>query len=405
MDKKKNESMIKKIFIISSILFMLFAIVFVVFQYTVIFDFSKTTFITIVSLCVALSIYCIFGIRFVNLIYGLPIIIVCTLSYVSTLPLVIITVLYLLPMIIAFSTENKPYVLLVGLLTVVGYFVFKMTCDYKSISYVKYERLPFVLGQGIPFLCEVLIVCFSLLPFTSAFDKNKKELESYNESLRQAEIDTVKFCIEITSYHSAYLRIHSSNVKEYTEFILDRLGGTEYAYLLEEGYRSDILFGAQLHDLGKCYISDSLLDKSGPLSTEEFNFIKKHTVKGRELFDNLPAVSISAKTREICRNIIYFHHERLDGMGYPEGRTASSIPLEAKLVAVADVTDALLSYRSYKKPFDKEEFLGEMAKERGVKLDPVFVDIITSNIDEILSIAQKGNQTIMSENTFSKGTA
>ena len=400
-----NESMIKRIFKISSILFLLFALVFAVLQFTFIFDFSKSTVITLISACLVLSAYCSLGVRFTKFIYGLPIIIVAALSYVSTLPLVIITVLYLLPVIIAFSTENKTYIALVGILTVVGYFVFKLTCDYKSISYVKYDRLSFVLGQGIPFLCEILIVCFSLLPFTSVFSKNQKELKTYNERLRQAELDTVKFCIEITSYHSAYLRIHSSNVREYTEFILDRLNGTEYEYLNDEQTRMDILFGAQLHDLGKCYISDSLLDKAGPLTNNEFDFIKQHTVKGRELFDNLPAISLSERTREICRNIIYFHHERLDGTGYPEGRTEAFIPVEAKLVAVADVTDALLSFRSYKKPFDKETFIQEMQKEKGVKLDPLFVDIIIENFDQISVIAESGNETIQKENTFSKGIA
>ena len=400
-----NEAIIKKIFKISSVLFMLFAMVFVLLQFTFIFDFSKSTFITLVASCLALSVYCSFGVRFTKFIYGLPIIIVAALSYVSTLPLVIITVLYLLPVIIAFSTDNKRYIALICVLTVVGYFIFKLTCDYKSISYAKYDRLSFVLGQGIPFLCELVIVCFSLMPFTSVFNKNQKELKTYNERSKQAELDTVKFCIEITSYHSAYLRIHSENVRCYTEFILDHLKGSEYEYLSEGQTRLDILFGAQLHDLGKCYISDSLLDKDGPLTENEFNFIKQHTVEGRELFDNLPAISLSDRTRELCRNIIYFHHERLDGSGYPEGRTDAFIPIEAKLVAVADVTDALLSYRSYKKPFDKETFIQEMTKERGVKLDSHFVDIILENYDQIYSIAESGNETIMKENTFSKGIA
>ena len=102
-----NKNIIKKIFKISTVLFLLFALVFVLLQFTFIFDFSKSTFITLVASCLALSVYCSFGVRFPKLIYGLPIIIVAALSYVSTLPLVIITGLDLLPVIIAFSTDNK----------------------------------------------------------------------------------------------------------------------------------------------------------------------------------------------------------------------------------------------------------------------------------------------------------
>lgn len=395
-----NNSMIKRIFIISSASLFLFGIIFIILQNTPIFDFSTKTFIYLISVIFGTAVFSLFGIKFPNLIYGLPVIMIAAMTFISNLPLVILTVLYLLPVIIALSTDNKPYIISVAALTVLGYFVFKATCDYKSISFEKYERLPYVLGQGIPFLCEVAIVCLAGFPFLSAFDRSKRQIKAYNEALKKSEIETVKFCTAITSYHSAYLRIHTGNVETYTKFILSHLKGTKYEYLDNEKRKADIAFGAQLHDLGKCYISDSLLDKNGPLSNEEFAIIKQHTVKGRELFDSLPAVSLSRETRETCRNIIYYHHERLDGKGYPEGLKADKIPAEAKLVAVADVADALLSYRSYKVPFTKEEFISEMEKERDLKLDGTFIDIVIGHIDELLEIAASGNEELKKEKRF-----
>ncbi len=395
-----NTHLIKRIFKISTVLFILLDLVFSALQQTVIFDFSTKTFVYLVSVISAMAVYCAFGIKYYKLIYGLPIFMVAATTFISGLPLVILTVLYLLPVVIALSTDNKPYIISLAFLTVVGYFVFKGTCDYKSISYEKYDRIPFVLGQGIPFLCEVIIVCYSAFPFVSAFDKSKKEIKKYNEDLKRSELETVMFCSAITSYHSAYLRIHTGNVEEYTKFILDNLEGTKYEWLNCKSRRADILFGARLHDIGKCYISDSLLDKNGPLTDKEFDIIKQHTIKGRELFDSLPSVSLSHKTRSVCRNIIYSHHERLDGKGYPEGLKENEIPVEAKLVAVADVTDALLSYRSYKLPFTKEQFVREMSAEKNSKLDETFVDIVIKNIDALTEIARTGNDELKKEERF-----
>lgn len=395
-----NITLIKRIFKISTVLFILFAIVLTIFQQTPFFNFSKHTFITLISSILALTIYTALGIKFHKLIYGFPLILVMIISFVSTLPLIIITVLYMLPIIIALSTENKPYIAFIALSTIAGFIIYKATYDYKSISYTQYTRLQIILGQGIPFICEVVIICYSAIPFVSAFDSNKKRIKEYNENLKKSEVETVKFCTSITSYHSAYLRIHTGNVETYTKFILDHLAGTKYAYLNDKDHRSDILFGARLHDIGKCYISDSLLDKNTALTKEEFEIIMQHTTKGRELFDELPAVSLSQKTRQVCRDIIYYHHERLDGNGYPEGLVSVMIPVEAKLVAVADVTDALLSFRSYKAPFTKEEFLKEMEVERDFKLDGTFIDIITENIDQILEIAALGNEQIKKEKPF-----
>ena len=392
--------LIRRIFKISTVLFVLFGLVLAIFQQTPFFNFSKTTFFTLIAVILALSIYTALGVKFYKLIYGYPLILIMIISFVSTLPLIIITVLYILPVIIALSTENKLYIAFVVFFTIIGFFFYKLTFDYKSISYTQYSRLQIILGQGIPFICEILIICYSGMPFVTAFDSNKKKIREYNENLKKSEIETVKFCTAITSFHSAYLRIHTGNVETYTRYILDHLKGTKYAYLNDENHRSDILFGARLHDIGKCYISDSLLDKKSALTEEEFNTIKQHTVKGREIFDELPAVSLSQKTRQVCRDIIYCHHERLDGNGYPEGLTADEIPAEAKLVAVADVTDALLSYRSYKVPFSKEEFLKEMEVERDLKLDGTFIDIIINNIDEIMEIAELGNEQIIKEKPF-----
>lgn len=141
----------------------------------------------------------------------------------------------------------------------------------------------------------------------------------------------------------------------------------------------EIISFAGLHDVGKIFIDPMLLKKTGKLSTEEYELIKKHTVYSSQLLEG--------PFFEVARNIAMYHHERWDGKGYPFGLKEHQIPIEAQITALADVYDALRSTRIYKEAYDRETALNIIFKgdDRNLagQFNPELLEILKNNIDEI----------------------
>jgi putative nucleotidyltransferase with HDIG domain len=154
-----------------------------------------------------------------------------------------------------------------------------------------------------------------------------------------------------------------------TEALGQRLGFPDL-----EGLR----MGAYLHDLGKLAIPDSILLKPGTLTDAEWRIMQSHCDIGFGMLENLGFLSQTA------RNIVRYHHERVDGSGYPFGLKGDEIPLEARLFAVVDVYDALVHSRPYKAAWSHQEALRELRRQSGQTLDaPIvqaFLEVITSRV-------------------------
>lgn len=149
---------------------------------------------------------------------------------------------------------------------------------------------------------------------------------------------------------------------------------------------------APLHDIGKITIDDSILDKPGKLTPEEFEIMKTHTVNGAKIIDRLMKGNYPDEEYEIARNIALYHHERYDGTGYPEGKKRDFIPLEARIMSVADVFDALTSVRHYKKALSLSETLNIMEKGRGSQFDPEVYDSFIDCLPLIKEILDSSTQ-------------
>ena len=128
---------------------------------------------------------------------------------------------------------------------------------------------------------------------------------------------------------------------------------------------------APLHDMGKMAISDTILNKPGKLTDEEFEIMKSHTTKGKYVVDHiLSGVEDHPEIITLCENIVQFHHEKWDGSGYPQKLSGEQIPLEARIMAIADVYDALVSKRVYKPPMPFEIANKIMTESFGSHFDP-----------------------------------
>lgn len=148
-----------------------------------------------------------------------------------------------------------------------------------------------------------------------------------------------------------------------------------------------ILNSTQLHDVGKIAIRDNVLQKPDKLSDSEFEQIKEHPIYGEEIIDRIAKNAPDQIFLEYAKIFAGTHHEKWDGSGYPRGLKGMDIPLQGRLMAIADVYDALVSDRPYKKAFSHEQAVNIIVEGRGKHFDPVLVDVFLEVSDKFDKIA------------------
>jgi len=165
--------------------------------------------------------------------------------------------------------------------------------------------------------------------------------------------------------------------------------GLYSAYLAEAAGWSkqqvdDIRLASPMHDIGKIGVPDAILQKKGPLTVDEFEVIKSHTTIGGQILGNSEYPML-----QMAHEIALFHHEKWEGLGYPENRTGDEIPEAARIVALVDVYDALSQDRVYRKAEPEEEVLRKMEKAKGSHLDPYFYNLFMKSLPAFRQIANE----------------
>jgi len=171
----------------------------------------------------------------------------------------------------------------------------------------------------------------------------------------------------------------------------------EYADEFDDAAIDLFYQSAPLHDVGKVGIPDSILLKPDTLTYEEFEIMKTHTTRGRDALDMAERKLGGNSFLHLAREIAYGHHEHWDGNGYPQGLKGKDTPLPARLMAVADVYDALTSKRVYKPALPHEKALEIIVQERGTHFDPDIVDALISVQEEFREIGRRFRESDMSK--------
>lgn len=161
--------------------------------------------------------------------------------------------------------------------------------------------------------------------------------------------------------------MHSAHVAEYSKQIAKVMGK-------DAEFQEHIFFLGMLHDIGKVLIPREILCKAARLDDEEWEEMKLHTLYGAEVLEDFNGV-------ENIREAALYHHERFDGNGYIFGLKGEEIPLEARIICVADAFDAMATDRSYRKHLSKEKILEELEKARGLQFDPEVADAMIKLIN------------------------
>ena len=176
--------------------------------------------------------------------------------------------------------------------------------------------------------------------------------------------------------------LHVLHIRNLTEILLERLVQKTDKYELTGARRSTIAMASTLHDIGKMAIPDAILNKPGRLTAEEFEVMKTHAAIGAQMLENLNQYKDDA-LMQTAKAICHYHHERWDGRGYPEGLKGDQIPIEAQVVSVADVYDALTSERVYKKAIPHEKAMRMIADGECGAFNPLLMECLVDVGDRI----------------------
>ncbi|MFY9327787.1 MAG: HD domain-containing phosphohydrolase, partial [Georgfuchsia sp.] len=184
---------------------------------------------------------------------------------------------------------------------------------------------------------------------------------------------------------------HIRRTKEYVHILAKRLQAhPDFAEFLTDEIVELLAKSAPLHDIGKVGIPDHILLKPGKLTNEEWHIMQTHCLLGAQAIEHaLREADCSIDFLDLAKQIAHFHHEKWDGSGYPDGLKKQAIPIPARLMALADVFDALISRRIYKEPMPIERARDIIIDGRGSHFDPSIVDAFLATFGDFVVIAQK----------------
>ena len=202
---------------------------------------------------------------------------------------------------------------------------------------------------------------------------------SLHREIEETQKEIISHIAETMECSSAETGSHVRRVAEYAYLLALKCG-------LSEEEAGMLKLAATPHDLGKIGIPDSILNKPGALTPEEYQIIKTHVYRGHDLLINSPSPIIQA-----AANIILQHHERWDGQGYPHGLQGEEIHIYGRIISVADVLDALSNRRVYHEAWTWEEVFAYFREQRGRHFDPKLVDILLENKEEFKAIWSRYN--------------
>ncbi|GHU55258.1 two-component system response regulator [Spirochaetia bacterium] len=234
--------------------------------------------------------------------------------------------------------------------------------------------------------------------------KNQIVLKNYSDSLEEIVAEktaeatstldnTLQALANIIEYRNLESGGHIKRTQFFCKALIDDILKSNSVYAAElRVMESDVIVKSMvLHDVGKIGISDSILLKPGLLERDEIEIMKTHTVVGKNIIEEMMRAVMDDDSIYLkhCRDIAWCHHERFDGRGYPRGLAGYDIPLSARIASLADVYDALVSVRVYKKALPHSEAINIISAGRGTQFDPILTDVALRLQDQFQEISRR----------------
>lgn len=241
----------------------------------------------------------------------------------------------------------------------------------------------------------VVICLFMIFGSHVQYTINKRKqaetdlLESYRK-LHNARMATILGLAKLAEYRDEGTGTHLERIREYAKLIAEEMAkNPKYAGQITPEYIDDVYQSSILHDIGKVGIPDAVLLKPGKLTDEEFDVIKRHTTLGGDAIKAIEANIEGQSFLALGKEIAYNHHEKWDGSGYPRGLSGEGIPFAARIIALADVYDALTTKRFYKEAYSHKRSRQIIIDQKGTHFDPEVVDVFLALEDEFNRIRRE----------------
>ncbi|KAF0177370.1 MAG: metal dependent phosphohydrolase [Nitrospirae bacterium] len=260
-------------------------------------------------------------------------------------------------------------------------------------------------GLYVSPVCPILAYAsnFSVLSLLHFWREERRLKEKTRQQLttQEAMLETIANITETRDPETGgHIRRTQSYVKALAEHIRYK---PAFAGSIDDAYIEHLCMSAPLHDLGKVGVPDAILLKPGRLTTDEFEEIKKHTHYGKRIIDAAQKKLGDTSFLRFAGEMAFSHHEHWDGSGYPVGLKGEDIPLAGRIMAIADVYDALISIRPYKEGLSHEKAVDTILAARGRQFDPELIDAFREIHDAFKAIAEQISDTNMNVSFRSRG--
>ena len=223
------------------------------------------------------------------------------------------------------------------------------------------------------------------------YAKQRRLVSMVSDQIRKQEKNTsmlVGVLSQIVEFRNGESGLHVQNIRMFTEMLLERLLEKTRVYHILPEEQDNIPLASALHDIGKIAIDETILNKPGRLTPEEFEIIKTHSMQGANMLRKLKNFA-EEPLLQTAYQIARWHHERWDGRGYPDGLKGDEIPIAAQIVSLADVYDVLTSERCYKKAYSHEEAIRMIRNGECGAFNPLLLECLTDLQEELRSSLHK----------------
>ena len=236
-------------------------------------------------------------------------------------------------------------------------------------------------------LISSLVPAFSLIAlYINIEDPVLRRMKNYNSEI------VTSFATLVESRDSS-TGSHVKRTKSYVKIILDEIKTNNlYSSIMTKDFEDKMMNAAPMHDIGKISIPDTILQKPGKLTDEEYSVMKKHSVLGGEIIQEIFKDMDDKEFLNIAYDVTRYHHEKWNGNGYPEGLVGKEIPFSARIMAIADVFDAISAKRCYRDAMPLDKCFAIIKEGKGVDFDPVLTDLFLNAREKVEKVCKESQE-------------
>lgn len=285
-------------------------------------------------------------------------------------------------------------------LVILLYFILIFVFTVRRIKYLEVRKrinvmsflfisLLILISQVIfpEILISSLVPAFSLIAlYINIEDPVLRRMKNYNSEI------VTSFATLVESRDSS-TGSHVKRTKSYVKIILDEIKTNSlYSSIMTKDFEDKMMNAAPMHDIGKISIPDTILQKPGKLTDEEYSVMKKHSVLGGEIIQEIFKDMDDKEFLNIAYDVTRYHHEKWNGNGYPEGLVGKEIPFSARIMAIADVFDAISAKRCYRDAMPLDKCFAIIKEGKGVDFDPVLTDLFLNAREKVEKVCKESQE-------------